>query len=70
MRRENSILGLSKPEKKLNFLICYTYEHVNFHAQLSMNFFFIILEPDCCCCCIVVLRPGKHLLSYRDGQLT
>ena len=23
-----------------------------------------------CCCCVVVLRPGKHLRSCRDGQLT
>ena len=33
--RKNSILGLSEPEKMLNFLIFHTYEHLKFHAQLS-----------------------------------
>ena len=35
MSRKNSILGLSEAEKKMNFLVFYTYEHVKFHAQLS-----------------------------------
>ena len=35
MSRKNSILGLSEPEKMLNFLIFHTYEHLKFHAQQS-----------------------------------
>ena len=35
MSRKNSLIGLSEPEKKLNFLIFYSYEHLEFHAQLS-----------------------------------
>ena len=36
LSRENSILGLSEPEKCLIFFIYfYTYEHLKFHAQLS-----------------------------------
>ena len=30
----------------------------------------IPLGNNCFCCCVVVLRPGKHLRSCRDGQLT
>ena len=35
MSGKNSILGLSQPRKKPNFLIFYTKEHLKFHAQLS-----------------------------------
>ena len=31
MRRKNSLLHLSEPEKKLNFLIFYSYEHLKCH---------------------------------------
>ena len=34
MSRKNSMLGLSKPEKKL-FLYIYINEHLKYHAQLS-----------------------------------
>ena len=35
LSRKNSVLGLSEPEKCLIFLYSHTYEHLNFHAQLS-----------------------------------
>ena len=36
MSRRNSIIGISEPVKKTEFLdIVYTYEHLKFHAQLS-----------------------------------
>ena len=35
MSRQTSILGISEPEKKADFLIFYTDEHFKFHAQLS-----------------------------------
>ena len=31
MSRKNSILGLSEPEKMLNFIIFNDYEHLKFH---------------------------------------
>ena len=35
MSRKNTIIGSYEPEKKLNFLIFYTYEHLKFYAQLG-----------------------------------
>ena len=36
MRRKNSILDLSEPKKKAEFLYIFIfYEHLKFHAQLS-----------------------------------
>ena len=36
MSRKNSILGLSEPEKKLNFLYSNTYDFLKFNAQQSL----------------------------------
>ena len=35
MSGKNTILSLIEPNKKPNFLVFYTYEHLKFHAQLS-----------------------------------
>ena len=35
MNMKNSIPSLSEPEKRLNILVFYTFEHLEFHAQLS-----------------------------------
>ena len=33
--RKNNILGLPKPKKLLFLIFFFTFEHLNFHAQLS-----------------------------------
>ena len=35
MSRKNGILGVSEPEKIVNFLYSYTDERLKFHVQLS-----------------------------------
>ena len=35
MSRKNRIPGSSELGERLNFLICFTYEHLKFHAQMS-----------------------------------
>ena len=35
IEHDDTILGLIESNKKPNFLILYTYEHLKFHAQLS-----------------------------------
>ena len=50
MSRENGIISLSEPEKKPNFSIFYIYEHLKFHAQLSLAWKSII-------------TPGPFLVS-------
>ena len=52
MSRKNSILGLSEPGKKLNFLIFYTYKYLKLHAEHEKSF--------------ITSAPGRVKLKARS----